>query len=226
MPTKLRLQRRGKKGQAFYHIIIADGRAPRDGKFIEKIGTYNPLTNPADIDIDFDRALYWLQAGAQPTETVRTILSYKGVLYKNHLAKGVKKGALTQEQADARFDAWLKEKQEKVLNKIKETSQESKNEEKKRLDAEKKVNEERAQEIAAKRAAEMKAEAAAKSKKEVAEAETGEVKDEAVAEESVENVTEVNVEDATEVKAEEKRGNKRRQKNRKIKFLKQRRKLQ
>ncbi len=169
MPTKLRLQRRGKKGQAFYHIIIADGRAPRDGKFIEKIGTYNPLTKPADIEIDFDRALYWLQSGAQPTETVRTILSYKGVLYKNHLAKGIKKGALTQEQADAKFDGWLKEKQEKIVNKIKETTQEGKNEEKKRFDAEKKVNEERAQEIAAKRASELKAEAAAKAKAEVTE---------------------------------------------------------
>src|SRR5210317_228475 len=120
MPTKIRLQRKGKKGQPFYHIVIADGRAPRDGKYIERLGTYNPLTKPADINFDFDRALYWLQAGAQPTDTVRAILSYKGVMYKNHLYKGVKKGALTQEQADAKFDAWLKDKEAKIESKLKD----------------------------------------------------------------------------------------------------------
>ena len=120
MPTKIRLQRKGKKGQPFYHIVIADGRAPRDGKNIERIGTYNPLTKPADINFDFDRALYWIQAGAQPTDTVRAILSYKGVMYKNHLIIGVKKGALTQEQADAKFDAWLKDKEAKIESKLKE----------------------------------------------------------------------------------------------------------
>jgi small subunit ribosomal protein S16 len=157
MPTKIRLQRKGKKGQPFYHIVIADGRAPRDGKSIEKIGTYNPLTKPADINFDFDRALYWLQAGAQPTDTVRAILSFKGVLYKNHLAIGVKKGALTQEQADAKFDAWVKDKQAKIENKLKESESTERNEAKDRLDAEKKVNEARMNEIAAKRAAELKA---------------------------------------------------------------------
>ena len=91
MPTKIRLQRRGKKGRPFFHIVIADSRAPRDGKFVEKIGTYNPLTMPASIDLDFDRALYWYQTGAQPTETVRAILSYKGILYKSHLINGLKK---------------------------------------------------------------------------------------------------------------------------------------
>ena len=105
MPTKIRLQRFGKKGQPFYHVVVADSRAPRDGKFIEKIGTYNPRTIPATIDLNLDRALYWLGTGAQPTETTRAILSYKGVLYKNHLLGGVKKGALTQEQADAKFSA-------------------------------------------------------------------------------------------------------------------------
>ena len=99
MPTKIRLQRRGKRGQPFYHIVIADGRAPRDGKFIEKIGTYNPLSRPADIDIDFNKAITWLTKGAQPTDTVKAILAYTGVLYKNHLQKGVQKGAMTEEQA-------------------------------------------------------------------------------------------------------------------------------
>ena len=144
MPTKIRLQRKGKKGRPFFHIVIADGRAPRDGKFIEKIGTYNPLTKPADIDLDFDRALYWLQTGAQPSDTVRAILSYKGILFKNHLQNGVKKGALTQEQADAKFDAWIKEKEDKIAGAVKKVEQETSEELKKRLEAERKVNEERA----------------------------------------------------------------------------------
>jgi small subunit ribosomal protein S16 len=154
MPTKMRLQRKGKKGQPFYHIVIADGRAPRDGKYIERIGTYNPLTKPADINLDFDRALYWLQVGAQPTDTVRNILSFKGILYKNHLAKGVKKGALTQEQADAKFDGWLKDKEAKISGNIQELESAEKAELKERLDAERKINEDRAKAIAAKKAAE------------------------------------------------------------------------
>jgi small subunit ribosomal protein S16 len=177
MPTKIRLQRKGKKGQPFYHLVIADGRAPRDGKFIERIGTYNPLTKPADINMDFDRALYWLQTGAQPSDTVRAILAYTGVLYKNHLNKGVKKGALTQEQADVKFDAWLKEKREKIENKAKQVDLDKKGDSKKRLEAEKKVNEARAEELAKKRAAELKA------REKVAEAEQAE---EAVAEAPVE----------------------------------------
>lgn len=120
MPTKIRLQRHGKKGYAFYHIVVADSRAPRDGKFIEKLGIYNPNTNPATIEIDFDRTLWWYENGAQPTDTTRAILSYKGVLYRHHLNKGVKKGALTQEEADKKFRAWLEKKQEKI-NRKKET---------------------------------------------------------------------------------------------------------
>ena len=108
MPAKIRLSRHGKKGAAFYHIVVADGRAPRDGKFIEKIGTYNPVHNPAEINLDVDKALTWLQNGAQPTDTVRSILSYTGVLYKNHLVKGVKKGAFTEAQAEVKFLAWHK----------------------------------------------------------------------------------------------------------------------
>ncbi len=159
MPTKIRLQRRGRRKRPFFHIVIADGRAPRDGRYIEKIGTYDPLPQPAEIDIDFDKALDWLQKGAQPTATVRAILSYKGILYKNHLQKGVAKGALTQEQADAKFDAWLKEKQEKIEHEAKDLTLKQKEEKKKLLEAERKINEERAAEIAKRRKEEMDAQA-------------------------------------------------------------------
>ena len=114
MATKLRLQRHGKKGKPFYHLVAADARAKRDGKFIEKIGIYNPNTNPATIDIKFDRALDWVMKGAQPTDTVKALLSYTGVLYKKHLLIGVKKGALTEEQAEAKFQAWKTEKDAKI----------------------------------------------------------------------------------------------------------------
>ena len=107
MAVKIRLARHGKKGFAFYHIVAADSRAPRDGKFIEKLGTYNPNTNPATIDLNFEKALGWLQKGAQPTDTCRAILSYKGVLYKKHLLGGVAKGAFTEAEAEARFNKWL-----------------------------------------------------------------------------------------------------------------------
>ncbi len=107
MAVKIRLARHGKKGFAFYHIVAADSRAPRDGKFIEKLGTYNPNTNPATIDLDFEKALGWLQKGAQPTDTCRAILSYKGVLYKKHLLGGVAKGAFSETEAEARFNKWL-----------------------------------------------------------------------------------------------------------------------
>lgn len=150
MPTKIRLQRKGKKGQPFYHIVIADGRAPREGKFIEKIGVYNPLEKPAVIEISFDKALGWLQKGAQPTDTVRAILSYKGVLYKYHLLKGVAKGALTAEQAEVRFQAWLGEKEAKILNKRKEHELSVKDALKKHKEEEIKANEVKAQAIAKK----------------------------------------------------------------------------
>ncbi len=156
MPTKIRLQRKGKKGLPFYHVVIADGRAPRDGKFIERIGIYNPVSKPAEIDINFDRALYWLQAGAQPTETVNALLKFKGINYKFHLLKGVKKGAMTMELAEAKFEAWQKEKQEKFVSKLKEEDLKGKDSRKKRLEAEMKVNEARAKEIQAKRAKELK----------------------------------------------------------------------
>ena len=155
MPTMMRLQRHGKKGRPFYHIVIADGRAPRDGKFIEKIGTYNPITTPAEIDLNLDRAVYWLQTGAQPTDTVKSILSYKGAVYKNHLLNGVRKGAFTEEQVEIKFQAWMTEKQEKISNKLNEVTTAEKEDLKKRLDAEKEVNEARAKAIAEKRAAEV-----------------------------------------------------------------------
>ena len=114
MPVKIRLARHGKKGYAFYHIVVADSRAPRDGKFIEKIGTYNPNTNPASIELNFDKALAWLNNGAQPTDTARAILSYKGVLMKKHLLGGVKKGAFSAEVAEERFAKWLAEKEAQI----------------------------------------------------------------------------------------------------------------
>ncbi len=160
MPTKIRLQRHGRKGRPFYHIVIADGRAPRDGRFIEKIGVYNPLTKPADIELDFDRALYWLQTGAQPTDTVRAILSYKGILYKFHLLNGVKKGALTLEQVEEKFSAWLEEKEIKIRRKISERELQQKEELKKVKEQESKLNEARAAEIAKKLAKEAEKKAA------------------------------------------------------------------
>ncbi|MCF8461496.1 MAG: 30S ribosomal protein S16 [Flavobacteriales bacterium] len=114
MPTKIRLQRHGRKSYAFFHIVVADSRAPRDGKNIEKLGVYNPNTNPATIELDIDSALTWLENGAQPTDTCRAILSYKGVLYKKHLKGGVKKGAFSQEEADAKFEKWLNDKSSKI----------------------------------------------------------------------------------------------------------------
>src|SRR5580765_5332457 len=119
MPVKIRLSRHGKKHNAYYHIVVADSRAPRDGRFIEVIGKYNPNTNPATIEINNDKALAWLAKGAQPTDTLRAILAYKGVLYKKHLQRGVGKGLLTQEAADAKFEQWMHAKQDKVEEKRK-----------------------------------------------------------------------------------------------------------
>ncbi len=117
MATKIRLQRHGKKGKPFYYIVVADARAPRDGRFIERLGSYNPNTNPATIDINFDKALGWINNGAQPTDTCRAILSHNGLLYKKHLQGGVKKGALTQEQADAKFAEWTTQKEGQISGK-------------------------------------------------------------------------------------------------------------
>ncbi len=166
MPAKIRLQRHGKKGQPFYHIVVADSRSPRDGKFIEKLGTYNPLTNPAQINIKFDRALYWYSVGAQPTDTARSLLSKTGVMMKYHLMRGVQKGAMTEEQAEVKFQNWMKEKEAKMAGIVKANEEKARGEKKTRLDAEKQVNEARAAELAKKKLAEIEAkraeEAAAK----------------------------------------------------------------
>ena len=136
MAVKIRLARHGKKGFAFYHIVAADSRAPRDGKFIEKLGTYNPNTNPATIDLNFEKALDWLLKGAQPTDTCRAILSYKGVMYKKHLLGGVAKGAFSESDAEAKFNKWLSEKQTKIENKTNKLASDAKSAEKSRLAAE------------------------------------------------------------------------------------------
>ena len=157
MPVRIRLSRQGRKNFPFYHIVVADSRAPRDGKYIERIGRYYPKTNPATIELNFDRALYWLQAGAQPSDTCRSLLSEKGVLYKNHLLNGVKKNALTLEQAEAKFAAWLAEKEAK-LQKQKEAQQlKSEQKRKEQLEREQKAREAKAAQIA-KKAAEAAAE--------------------------------------------------------------------
>ena len=193
MPTKMRLQRHGKKGKPFYHIVIADGRAPRDGKFIEKIGTYDPIPNPAEINLKFDRALDWLQKGAQPTDTVRAILSYKGVLYKNHLLKGVQKGALTESEAEAKFQAWLKEKEAKIEAKRSGLAEKERQARKERLEEETKIKEARAAELAKQRASEIEAHV-----KEVQEADA-----EAAVEELVTKVEETVTKEAVEAAVEE-----------------------
>ena len=143
MPVKIRLQRHGKKGKPYYWIVAADSRSKRDGKYLEKLGAYNPNTNPATIELDVDGAVQWLQNGAQPTDTAKAILSYKGAMLKNHLAGGVRKGALTEEQAEAKFNAWLEEKLGKVQAKEDGLSQADADAKTKALDAEKAVNEAR-----------------------------------------------------------------------------------
>ncbi len=153
MPTRIRLQRKGKKGQPFYHLVVADGRAPRDGKFIEKLGTYNPMTHPATIEINFDRALYWVQVGAQPSDTAASILRNQGVMLKHHLIKGIAKGALTQEQVEERFITWVEEKKSKLEQLVKDKAVAKKEKSKESLEREKKINEERENELANKRAA-------------------------------------------------------------------------
>ncbi len=168
MSVKIRLSRHGKKGYAFFHILATDVRAPRDSRFIELLGSYNPNSNPATIILDVDRALYWLQNGAQPTTTARRILSYKGVLLKKHLAEGVKKGALTQEQADAKFAAWVAEKEAAVAKKAENLSVKKSEAKKAAVEAESKVNAARAEELAKKKA---EAEKAAEEAKKAAEAE-------------------------------------------------------
>ena len=161
MSVKIRLQRHGKKGKPFYHIVIADARARRDGKFIEKIGTYNPIANPAVIELNVDAAVKWLNNGAQPTDTARAILSYKGVLYKKHLLGGVAKGAFDEAEAEIRFNAWLEGKEKQVSGKKDGLAKSKEDAKKAALEAEMKVNQGRL-DAAAKVEADAKAEADAK----------------------------------------------------------------
>ncbi len=171
MATKIRLQRHGRKGYAYYPIVVADSRAPRDGRFIERIGSYNPNTNPATISLDFDRALYWVEVGAQPTDTVRTILSKEGVLLMKHLRGGVKKGAFNEEEAQRRFDAW-KQAREKEANAVQAKNDAKAAEDAKaRLEAEAEKNRIKGEAVAKKKAEKLAAEEAAA--KEALEAEAG-----------------------------------------------------
>jgi len=187
MPVKIRLQRHGKKGKPFYWIVAADARAKRDGKFLEKLGVYNPNTNPATIDLDVEGSVKWLGNGAQPTETAKRLLSYKGVLLKHHLQGGVAKGALTQEEADKKFEAWLADKEKSVESKVADLDKAKAEEKAKAIEAEKAVNEARekaAAEALAAAVAEEEAEAA--TEEEATEA----VAEEAAAEESAEEASE------------------------------------
>jgi small subunit ribosomal protein S16 len=194
MPVKIRLQRRGKKGQPFYHLVIADGRAPRDGRFIEKLGTYNPLTHPATIQVDFDRAYHWVMCGAQPTDTARMILKREGIYVKKHLMGGVQKGAFTVEEAEAKLAAWKEEKSRKMSDIRLEVINSERSTNKKRLEAETKVKQAKEAIVAEKRNALLAAEAAkdAKAKADAdaakAEVEAAKAAETAEATETVENV--------------------------------------
>ena len=152
MAVKIRLARKGRKKLAFYHIVVADSRSPRDGRYIEKIGSYNPITNPATIELDFDKALGWLQNGALPTDTCRAILSYKGVLMKKHLLEGVVKGAFDETEALRRFDEWIKQNEAKIEAKKSSLEKSQDDELGKRLSVEKRVNEARVAKLAKKNA--------------------------------------------------------------------------
>lgn len=196
MPTKIRLQRHGKKRYAYYHVVVADARAPRDGKFIEKLGTYNPNDNPATIDINFDRCLHWVKVGAQPTDTCRALLSYKGVMHKDHLDRGVLKGALTQEQADKKFEAWLKEKASKVDGKKDSLAKASADADKARFAVETEAKNKKTSEILIKKSALVAAEAEAIAPAETASEDAPVVDTESASEEVV---AETVVEDAPPV---------------------------
>ena len=196
MATRIRLQRHGKKGKPFFHIVVADSRAKRDGRFIEKLGIYNPNTNPATIDLDFDRSLAWVQKGAEPSDTARAILKYQGVMMKDHLLRGVAKGALTEEQVEAKFSKWLEDKSALIDSKKDRLSKAKEEARKAALADEKAVNEAR---TAAQAAVEETANAVEEVGEEVAEAVAE------TAEEVVEKVEESVVEEAAseaEVKEE------------------------
>ncbi len=183
MSVKIRLQRHGKKGKPFFHIVVADSRARRDGRFIEKLGTYNPITNPATIELNVDSAVKWLNNGAQPTDTARAILSYKGALYKKHLQGGVAKGAFDEAEAEKRFNAWVEAKEAKVQGKVEGLATAKADAKKAAFEAEVKVNEARV-------AAAVQAEADAKAAEEAANAPAEETTEGEAAAESTEENTE------------------------------------
>jgi len=194
MAVKIRLARKGRKKLAYYHVVVADSRSPRDGRYIEKIGMYNPITDPATIELDFNRALDWLQNGAQPTDTCRAILSYKGVLLKKHLLEGVKKGAFDEAEADRRFAEWMKQNEEKIDSKRSKLEKIQDDDKKSRIEAETRVNDKRAAALAKKSAA-LAAKAAAGEKEEA------QTEQDPVAEET--SVTPVTGETSSEPVAEE-----------------------
>ena len=186
MATKIRLQRHGKKGKPFFHLVAADSRAKRDGKFIEKLGTYNPTANPAIIDIDFENTLKWVQTGAEMTNTARAILSYKGVLYKNHLLNGVKKGALTAEQVEERFTKWVADKESKIQNKKDGLAKNAVAEKIAKQKAEEEANAAKAAEVAAKNAPEVEEPTVVETQTEEPTAEESQVEEQSVKEETSE----------------------------------------
>jgi small subunit ribosomal protein S16 len=180
MAVRIRLARKGRKRKAYYHIVVADSRSPRDGRYIEMIGMYNPITNPATVELNFDKALGWLQNGAIPTETCRAILSYKGVLIKKHLLEGVKKGAFDDAEATKRFETWMKQNEEKIEAKKSGLEKSQDDEVGKRLTQEKKINEARAARLA-KRQADLAAKAEAEANPEPAPAEPAQAENRAEA---------------------------------------------
>jgi len=203
MAVKIRLARRGRKKMAMYDVVIADARSPRDGKFIEKIGTYNPNVNPASIELDNDKAFKWVMDGAQPTDTVRAILSYRGIMIKKHLQIGVNKGAITQEQADAKFDDWVKGKETQVQDKVDSLTKAKDADKKSRQEAETKVKEARAEALQ-KKNSELAAALEAESAEAIKEAATEEAVEttEAVSEEAAPEVVEAPAEEAAPVAEE------------------------
>jgi small subunit ribosomal protein S16 len=196
MSVKIRLARHGKKGFAYFHIVVADSHAPRDGRFIERIGTYNPNTNPATIELDSEKALDWMSKGAQPTDTCRRILSYKGVLLKKHLLEGVKKGALTEETANAKWETWVQEKESKIQVRRSELAQSSRDAVKARLETETKAKEAKSAIVAQKKSELALKEAEARAAREAATAA------ETAAKPAVEATTEPTVEPETPPAAE------------------------
>jgi small subunit ribosomal protein S16 len=200
MATRIRLARHGRKKQAFYHIVVADTRAPRDGRFIEKLGIYNPNTNPATIDINFDSAVAWLLKGAQPSDTARAILSYKGIMMKKHLMAGVAKGAFNEEEAENRFASWIENKEDEVINKKAALSKAALDAEKATLDAEKAKSNERATAIALQKSKMIEENSTPKEGGEEAPA-AEEVKTEGTTEEAAPATEEIKTEKPTEEKA-------------------------